>query len=127
MLSSFLKFMNRERALSFSAALCLLTVFAAALPGLFQEDDPFKNAGLWEGEQPTEFISTDIEPELGQDLDSEEIEPLDNDLAVSTSSPFKNASDVELEDYEPYVDPNEVIENLDDPTELNTFSGARGE
>ena len=49
MLSSLLEILNRERTLSFSAAICLLTVTAAALPGLFNQDDPFANASLWEG------------------------------------------------------------------------------
>ena len=60
MLSSLIEIMNRERALSFSAALCLLTVTAAALPGLFQEDDPFNNASLWEGTS-SDGVSSSVE------------------------------------------------------------------
>jgi len=81
MLSAFLKFVNRERALSFSAALCLLTLFAAVLPGVFQEDNPFDNASLWEGAEPAEqadsFVSASSSPVTEIEPLEESIEPID--------------------------------------------------
>ena len=129
MLSSFFKFMNRERALSFSAALCLLTVIAAALPGMFQEDDPFKNASLWENDHVSDSSDSTSSTSSGELIEklspsppgSTDISP-DSFVAESfvnvesetpSYSPHTVETPVSESDYEPVVDPNEVIESLD--------------
>ena len=119
MLSSLVEIMNRERALSFSAALCLLTVSAAALPGLFQEDDPFKNASLWEGNS---LAAASSSPELSTGLELSP--PIEIGVSTETfvnveseSFDFPEATEdaPKLEiDFEPVVDSVETIELLED-------------
>ena len=106
MLSAFLNFMNRERALSFSAALCLLTLSAAVMPTIFQEDNPFENTSLWEGsaEQAESFVSASSSTLSEAAALEEEIEPIDFDYGEAATDEFESApglesnSEIEFED-----------------------------
>ena len=120
MLSSLLEIMNRERALSFSAALCLLTVTAAALPGLFQEEDPFENASLWES---THAIASSSLPKFAKELSvtpqpvssdsSESFVSVESELPLDSSDAIGKIPELELSS-EPVLDSDEMIESLDD-------------
>lgn len=123
MLSSLIEIMNRERALSFSAALCLLTVTAAALPGLFQEDDPFNNASLWEGTS-SDGVSSSVEvstvssaeleqrPSTVHDESAESFVSLESETSVDAPSTSETTPELELN--AELVDPVEEIESLVD-------------
>lgn len=121
MLSSFLGFMKRERTLSFSAALCVLTLSAAVMPGVFQEDDPFENTNLWENADSAE--SFDVVPEAELEFGPAPEDP----KAVASQNPsranrteaqpndvgefdaFENAPDLELR---PEPDADEKLESF---------------